>query len=236
MLIAQLFCRHALQSNLFIPDLYGKSFVLLLDEIALKYGRNIAIEYKQQKLRYKDLNEKSNQFAVLLIEQGVVTGQTIGLAVDRSPEMIIALLAIMKSGGAYIPIDPEYPRERIEYMLEDSDAKILITSKKYSTHFKTNAKVLIVEECLSKLTQFSNEYPPINLKGSDLAYILYTSGSTGKPKGVQIEHHNLVKFLLSIEKLPGITDKDSLLAITTISFDIAGLELYLPLISGKGRS
>src|SRR5688572_26695351 len=222
------FCQQALQSNLFIPDLCDKSFVSLLDEIALKYARNIAIEYKQQKLRYKDLIEKSNQFAALLIEQGVVTGQTIGLAVDRSPEMIIALLAIMKSGGAYIPLDPEYPRERIEYMLEDSEAKILITSKKYSRHFKTNTKVLIIEDCLSTLTQFSNEYPAINLKGSDLAYILYTSGSTGKPKGVQIEHHNLVNFLHSMQKLPGITDSDSLLAITTISFDIAGLELYLP--------
>jgi len=209
-----------------------KSLVSLIHEVAVQHPGKIAIEYKQQKISYKDLNEKSNQFAALLIQQGIETGQAIGLAVDRSPEMIIALLAIMKSGAAYIPLDPEYPKERIEYMLEDSNAKILITSKKYSQHFKTNATEIILEDSLSLLSQFSNEYPSINLNGSDLAYILYTSGSTGKPKGVQIEHHNLVNFLNSMKKLPGMTANDSLLAITTISFDIAGLELYLPLISG----
>lgn len=209
-----------------------KSLVSLIHEVALRHPGKIAIEYKQQKISYKDLNEKSNQFAALLIQQGIETGQAIGLAVNRSPEMIIALLAIMKSGAAYIPLDPEYPHERIEYMLEDSNAKILITSKKYSQHFKTNATEIILEDSLSLLSQFSNEYPSINLNGSDLAYILYTSGSTGNPKGVQIEHHNLVNFLNSMKKLPGMTANDSLLAITTISFDIAGLELYLPLISG----
>ena len=220
------------RNNTFAGYPKDKSLVSLIHEVSLQYPNNIAIEYKQQKLSYKDLNEKSNQFADLLIQQGVATGQTIGLAIDRSPDMIIVLLAIMKSGAAYVPLDPEYPRERIEYMLEDSDAKILITSKKYSRHFKTSATEVIIEDSLSQLSAFSNQYPLINLKGSDLAYILYTSGSTGKPKAVQIEHHNLVNFLHSMQKLPGITNSDSFLAISTISFDIAGMELYLPLISG----
>ena len=171
------------------------SLVSLIHEVSLKYSNNIAIEYKQQKLTYKDLNEKSNQLADLLILQGVTIGQTIGLALDRSPEMIIALLAIMKSGAAYVPLDPEYPRERIEYMLENSDATILITSKKYSQHFKTKATEVIIEDSLSKLSSFSNQFPTIHLRGTDLAYILYTSGSTGKPKGVQIQHCNLLNFL-----------------------------------------
>ncbi|HKO80261.1 MAG TPA: amino acid adenylation domain-containing protein, partial [Chitinophagaceae bacterium] len=209
-----------------------KSLVALLHEVAVQHSDKVAIEFKQQKISYKDLDEKSSQFANLLLKQGGTTGQAIGLAVDRSPEMIIALLAIMKSGAAYVPLDPEYPRERVEYMLQDSNAKILITSKKYSHHFKSDATELIIEDCLSQLSQFSNEFPSINLNGSDLAYILYTSGSTGKPKGVQIKHHNLVNFLLSMQKMPGISANDSLLAITTISFDIAGLELYLPLVSG----
>lgn len=209
-----------------------KPLVSLINEVALRHPGNIAIEYKQQQFTYKDLNDQSNQFAALLIQQGVVTGQNIGLAVDRSPEMIIALLAIMKAGAAYIPLDPEYPRERVEYMLENSNATVLITSKKYSQHFKTNAKEVIIEDSLAKLSSFSNQYPATNLNGSDLAYILYTSGSTGKPKGVQIQHNNLVNFLCSMRKAPGLTNTDSLLAITTISFDIAGLELYLPLISG----
>lgn len=209
-----------------------KSVASLINEVSLRYPDNIAVEYKQQKLSYKDLNEKSNQFANLLIQQGVITGQIIGLAVDRSPEMIIALLAIMKSGAAYIPLDPEYPRERIEYMLENSNAKILITSKKYSGHFKSNANELIIEDSLSSLSSFSDKCPSVNLKASDFVYILYTSGSTGKPKGVQVKHHSLVNVLLSAQKLPGITSSDNMLAIATISFDIAELEIYLPLVSG----
>jgi amino acid adenylation domain-containing protein len=204
----------------------------LINEVALRYPLNIAIEFKQQSLTYRELNEKSNQLAALLIQNGVAIGQTIGLAVDRSSEMIIALLAIMKAGAAYIPLDPEYPRERVEYMLENSNAAFLITSKKYSRHFKTNASEILIEDSFAQLSSFSNQYPTIHLKGSDLAYILYTSGSTGKPKGVQIEHHSLINFLCSMQKAPGITPADSILAISTISFDISCLELYLPLITG----
>lgn len=199
---------------------------------AVKHAENTALRFGQQIFSYKNLNETTNQFAALLSEENVKQGDVIALAVDRSPEMLMALLAIMKSGAAYVPVDPLYPQKRIEYVLQDSSAKILITAKKYKGKFESSAKELFIEDILANYSSYSKENIKTNANGNDLAYILYTSGSTGNPKGVQIEHHSLVNFLLSMQKKPGIKPADSLLAITTISFDIAGLELYLPLISG----
>jgi len=203
-----------------------------VNEIAIKNPSKTAIYFEDTELSYTQLNQKSNQLANYLIELGIKKDDIIGLAVDRSPEMIIALLAIMKSGAAYLPLDPQYPKGRIEFMLEDSSAKHLIISEKYHCLFSTKTNQIILENVWACLDKYSNHYPSSSFQGKDLAYILYTSGSTGKPKGVQIEHHSLTNLLLSVQKEPGITDQDKLLAITTISFDIAGTELFLPLITG----
>src|SRR5690606_29988252 len=165
-------------------------------------------------LNYTQLNQQSNRIANYLIDLGVKKGDIIGLAVDRSPEMIISLLAIMKAGAAYLPLDPQYPKGRIEFMLEDSSAEYLIVSEKYNSSFSTKSTPIILEDLLPNLNKHSNHYPSLKIQGKDLAYILYTSGSTGKPKGVQIEHHSLTNLLLSVQKEPGITDQDKLLAIT----------------------
>jgi amino acid adenylation domain-containing protein len=146
--------------------------------------------------------------------------------------MIIALLAILKCGAAYIPLDPDYPAERITYMLENSGAKLLLTEKKYQGHFVSPADELVLEDVLEKARELSPANLSLNIKGSDLAYIIYTSGSTGKPKGVMIEHHSVLNLLWDLRSKHGINENDRLLAITTISFDIAVLELFLPLISG----
>jgi amino acid adenylation domain-containing protein len=207
-----------------LPDLFADAANNHSSKTALRFGQKI--------LSYKSLNEISNQLSSFLSEQKIQQRDIIALAVDRSPEMLISLLAIMKAGCAYVPVDPLYPQKRIEYMLQDSSAKILITLKKYKGRFQSSAKELLLDDILPDLSSYSKENIKSNITGSDLAYILYTSGSTGNPKGVQIEHHNLVNFLLSMQKKPGIKSDESLLAITTISFDIAGLELYLPLISG----
>jgi len=209
-----------------------KVFQDLFYDAVNEYGENTALRFNDQIFSYKNLNETSNQLAALLSDQNVKPGDIIGLAVDRTPEMIIALLAIMKSGAAYVPIDPLYPQKRIEFMLQASSAKILITSNKYKDQFQSAADELLIEDIWPKLSSYPKENIKAKINSNSLAYILYTSGSTGDPKGVQIEHHSLVNFLLSMKKKPGINDRDSLLAITTISFDIAGLELYLPLISG----
>src|SRR5690606_6190525 len=127
---------------------------------------------------------------------------------------------------------PEYPIERITYMLEDSGAKLLISDQKYIDSFKSQTQKIPLETIERESLHLPIHAPESHTKGGDLAYILYTSGSTGKPKGVEIEHHSLTNFLLSMQQSPGITPDDRLLAVTTISFDIAGLELYLPLITG----
>jgi len=210
-----------------------KTIYKFVAENAGKYPDKIAVKYKDSSISYGELNEKANQFAHYLIENKVKPGDTIALAVDRSAELLISLLAIMKTGAAYVPIDPEYPLKRIDYMLEDSEAKLLIISQKYKSRFSSGGtKEIVLEEIYPELINFPTNDPEVKVKGTDLAYVIYTSGSTGKPKGIAIEHHSLCNFLCSMQKEPGISAQDKLLAVTTISFDISGLELYLPLISG----
>ena len=221
-----------LSSNDTFPGYSGKkAFPYYIEACVKKYPEKIALIFNDQQITYNKLWESSNKLAKLLINNNVETGDIIALALDRSPQMVISLLAILKCGAAYLPLDPEYPKDRVNFMLEDSSARILLTSKKYHNHFHSTHELLI-EDALEEMEVYSTDGPEVELSGSELAYILYTSGSTGKPKGVQISHYNLVNFLLSMQKEPGMDADDKLLAVTTISFDIAGLELYLPLISG----
>ncbi|NRF38223.1 non-ribosomal peptide synthetase [Pedobacter foliorum] len=208
-----------------------KTLTAFIDEIANKYGNKVAISFKDATIDYKSLIEKSNQLASLLAEKGIGIGDVVGLSIDRSLEMIVSLIGILKSGATYLPLDPEYPIERVEFMLNDSSAKVLLTSTAYKERYQTAAREIVIEEIwplLGNYNKISPKQPDIN----SLAYILYTSGSTGRPKGVKISHRNLMNFLSSMTNSPGIDFNDRLLAITTISFDIAGLELYLPLICG----
>lgn len=209
-----------------------KTLPFFLNSCALRYPEKTALTFYDRNYTFHYLYETSNRLARLLVANGVSTGDIVGLAVSRSPEMLISLLAILKAGAAYVPLDPEYPKDRIEFMLEDSSAKVLLTEKKYHKHFTGNARELLIENIFSELSAYDADELQISFSSNELAYILYTSGSTGKPKGVQIRHFNLVNFLLSMQKEPGMTSADKILAVTTISFDIAGLELYLPLICG----
>ncbi|MBA3829831.1 MAG: amino acid adenylation domain-containing protein [Taibaiella sp.] len=204
----------------------------LTRDVARRYPNKVAVRSGSVTLTYKDLNKKANQLAAYLIKKGIKAGDIVGVALDRTPELLITLVGILKAGAAYLPIDPEYPKARIDFMLSDSAAKLVITSLKYTGNYSNDIEELCIDEIQHELSRFSKDNVRTPMDGSSLAYILYTSGSTGMPKGVLIEHHSLVNFLLSMQKKPGITDKDKLLAITTISFDIAGLELFLPLISG----
>jgi amino acid adenylation domain-containing protein len=204
----------------------------LITEHALKNPDKTALVFEERSLTFKNVNEAANKLAKHLLTYNIKTGDIIGLALDRSPEMVISLLAILKTGAAYVPLDPEYPKDRVEFMMEDSAAKILLTSEKFKGHFTSVAQEVLIEDALNKFDSYTADEPDTIVTGSDLAYVLFTSGSTGKPKGVQIKHHNLVNFLLSMAKEPGLTPADNLLAVTTISFDIAGLELFLPLLTG----
>jgi len=204
----------------------------IIAERAAAIPDRTAITFGDQIISYKQLDQQANQLARILIAGGVQKGDNIGFSVDRSIEMVISLLAIMKTGAVYIPLDPQFPLDRINYMLEDSKATMLLVSEKYKGRYKSAAKEIILEEAYKTLDKYESTDPAIKVGGDDLIYILYTSGSTGNPKGVQIMHHNLVNFLLSMQQAPGVTVGDKLLAVTTISFDIAELELFLPLVSG----
>lgn len=204
----------------------------LLAQTATKFSDKTALVFRQQTITYRRLHETANQLATYLVQKGVQQGDIVGVALDRSPEMLITLLAVMKAGAAYLPLDPTYPHDRIAFMLTDSAARMVVTSRKYAGRLDTPAVELEIEKALAESAAFPTNEPNVSVGGNDLVYILYTSGSTGRPKGVLIEHHNLVNLLTSMIDWPGITSEDRLLAVTTISFDIAGLELFLPLLTG----
>ncbi len=206
----------------------------LLHEAALHNSTRTAVRLASNdlSLTYHQLDQKASRFAAFLQQQGVQKGDIVALAADRSIDMVVALVAILRSGAAYLPLDPQFPKDRIEFMLADSKARLLLTSLAYKGHFNTDSPQLILEEIARLTVNGPDSFNGPAINDNDVAYLLYTSGSTGKPKGVQVEHHSLVNLLTSMQKTPGITPTDRLLATTTISFDIATLEIFLPLISG----
>ncbi|WP_340122075.1 amino acid adenylation domain-containing protein [Methylobacter svalbardensis] len=194
----------------------------------------IALVFEGRQLSYQALNDKANHLAYYLRTLGVQADSLVAICLERSIDLVIGLLAILKAGGAYLPLDPAYPLERLAFMLDDSKASLLLTQKKFAS--VTNALTLnngIQPIYLdSALPESLPILPEVDLDCANLAYVIYTSGSTGKPKGVQINHRSMVNFLTAMAKLLDINGQDVLLGLTTPSFDIAGLEIYLPLICG----
>ena len=176
----------------------------------------VAAVFGAETMTYRQLNQQADQLAAWLREQGVGPEQLVGLNIDRSLEMLIAVLGVGKAGGAYLPLDPMFPAERLAFMTEDAKPCVILTREK-------------VRAALAGAVR-----PPVTAGTTpdNLAYVLYTSGSTGKPKGVQIPQRAVVNFLCSMQREPGMAATDRLLAVTTLSFDIAGLELLLPLTVG----
>ncbi|MES2826911.1 MAG: amino acid adenylation domain-containing protein [Bacteroidota bacterium] len=203
----------------------------LIEEVVLRDGSRTALKFKQISYSYSEMQLLSDQMAALLVRSGVNHHDLVGVAVERSAEMIIALLAIMKCGAAFVPLDPGLPVARVNYMLQDCGAKFLICSNNNTGIYEFGGKAFILETAIEE-AKVLEDFAAVTVKGEDLLYILYTSGSTGKPKGVKVTHHNVVNLLLSMQQHPGISEADRLLAITTVSFDISILELFLPLISG----
>ena len=205
----------------------------LFEEQVEKSPDAIAVVFEDQQVTYRELNDRANQLARYLQKLGVGPDVLVGICMDRSVDMIVALLAILKAGGAYVPLDPGLPRERIAFMLEDSQASFLLTQARIEEFVPSfaGARVTLDREwqeiARESTTNISQRQSP-----DHLAYVIYTSGSTGQPKGVMIQHSSVVNFLASMVREPGLTETDTLLAVTTLSFDIAALEIYLPLITG----
>lgn len=192
-----------------------------------------AVVHEEERLSYREMNARANQLAHHLRRLGVRADVLVGICMERSVKMMVALLGILKAGGAYVPLDPAYPEERLALMIKDSGLDVLITKDPLYTKLSRQVeKVVHIDKDWQAVSQESQENLPAQAGPENLAYVIYTSGSTGVPKGVQICHRSLVNLMTSMRTRPGLTEKDSLLAVTTISFDIAALELYLPLIVG----
>ena len=206
----------------------------VFEHAAEKYNGTTALVCGDKSATFGSLNQLANCFASVLIQRGIRNGDLIGVALDRSVDFVAVLLAVLKTGATYIPIDPAFPTERIEQMMEDAHPKLLIVGNDILEAFKSWRNVcLTVDEVLHMSNPNSNNNDfGIEVRSEDLAYVMYTSGSTGRPKGVEISQGSVANLLLSMRKEPGCSETDRLLAITTVSFDMAVLELFLPLICG----
>lgn len=197
------------------------------------YADKVAATFEDKQYSYRELNQRANCLANYLVDQGVGPNVLVGLCVERSLEMLVSLLGILKAGGGYLPLDPGYPRDRIEYILENAQAKLLLTESSLAECMPQHrGKTVVLDQEWPTIASFPETAPEDKVVSDDTAYVIYTSGSTGKPKGVQVTHRNVVNFLCSMQEQPGLSPDDKLLSVTTIAFDIAVLELYLPLITG----
>jgi amino acid adenylation domain-containing protein len=190
----------------------------------------VAVVFENRAITYSELNQRANALAVELQKKGVGPETLVGLYTERSLNLVVGILGIVKAGGAYVPLDPNFPEERIAFMVRDSGIKTIVSTDAMSEKAQRLGEVSVVN--LDQAPQKADLRADSAVRSHHLAYVIYTSGSTGQPKGVQITHRALSNFLASMQRQPGITPEDRLLAVTTASFDIAGLEIWLPLISG----
>ncbi|MDW7617945.1 amino acid adenylation domain-containing protein, partial [Peribacillus simplex] len=208
----------------------GKTLQELFEEQAEKRPDHIAVAFENQTLTYQALNEKSNQLARVLRQKGVKPNSIVGIMTDSSLEMIIGILGILKSGGAYLPIDPAHPADRISYMMNDAEIDLLVTTDVLARD--TSFEGTIID--LKDQRMFEGEQGNVEVlnKSDDAAYVIYTSGTTGKAKGVMIQHSSLVNYCHSMIKKASITSDDETALLSSYAFDLGYTTVYTALISG----
>ncbi|APR75501.1 Malonyl CoA-acyl carrier protein transacylase [Minicystis rosea] len=187
----------------------------------------------RDELSYRDLDRRARRLARHLRARGVVPGARVGVALSRSSSMVVGLLGILAAGAAYVPLDPTYPCERLAFMAADAGIALLVTESALAGIVPAPAGGSVLLDADEPAIAAESDAPfDAGISSDAIAYVIYTSGSTGKPKGVPIPHRALINFLTSMAKEPGISAADRLLAVTSLSFDIAGLEIWLPLTMG----
>ncbi len=192
----------------------------------------VAVLFAERELTYRELDRRANMIAHALRAQHVGPGSLVGLYVDRSLEMVIGLLGILKAGGAYVPLDPSYPVDRLAYMVNLSAASVIVTQAALRDTVPSPVPSVVVVDADAPLDVSADAPPQGGAGPDDPAYVIFTSGSTGKPKGVEIRQRSAVNLIRSIAREPGLTDADTICAISTLSFDIALTELVVPLTVG----
>ena len=209
------------------------TFIEAFERQAASQPDATAVIFGEDRLSYGELNRRANQLARLLRGRGV-GGAPIGVALERSMDMIVALVGVQKAGAAYVPMDPQFPAGRLQFMLADSGVGALIASRDHGTGFDLPAGVEVIDLAAEAgaLDVLSASDLATKAAPEDIAYIIYTSGSTGRPNGVAVSHGALANLLGAMRHRPGLRETDVVAAVTTISFDIAALELYLPLTVG----
>ncbi len=195
----------------------------LVSAQAVATPHRVAVVCGSERLTFAELDARSNQLAHHLVALGVESEQLVAIAVERSVEMLVGLLGIMKAGGVYVPVDPGYPAERVSFMLENSRARVVVTQERLVAGLPLEGlSVVCLDRDWPQIAALSSGSPAVSVTPEQLAYVIYTSGSTGQPKGVQIPHRALMNFLTTMAQRPGLGADDVLVAVTTLSFDIAG--------------
>lgn len=215
-----------------VPWPEGKSLLDLIAETVTKTPEAIAVKSDGGELSYAELELRSNHLANYLGQEGVSAGDFVGICLDRSADLLVALLGVLKVGAAYVPLDPDYPNDRLLYMLEQSQVAVLVTQSMLATSLPDYQCQHVKLDTDWDEISSSKERDHVGPGADSLMYLIFTSGSTGLPKGVQVTHSTVVNFLAAMAQSPGLCSEDKLLAVTTLSFDIAVLELFLPLVVG----
>jgi amino acid adenylation domain-containing protein len=192
-----------------------------------------ALVFENQSLTYKELNERANRLAHYLIKLGVTTESRVGLWMSRSLDLVVAILGVLKAGGTYVPFDPDYPRDRVSYMLEDSMVTVLLAQSEFEEQIPPHqAHLVLIDRCEAELAEQEVTEPLVDVKPENAAYIIYTSGSTGKPKGVVVTHYNVVRLMLATEKWFRFNDKDVWTLFHSVAFDFSVWEIWGALFYG----
>jgi amino acid adenylation domain-containing protein len=206
------------------------TWVQLFERQVARSPQATALVFGQQRLSYEQLNGRANQLARHLRKLGVGPESLVGICAERSLELVVGILGVLKAGGAYLPMDPVYPAERLAFMLEDAQVKVLLSQEKIQRPWPENARVIQLDKL--ELNDESAENPPPLSHPENLAYVIYTSGSTGKPKGVALEHRSLNAFAHWAKELYRPEELEGVLAGTSICFDLSVYELLVPLCWG----
>lgn len=199
----------------------------LVAETARRHGDRVAVRAGERTCTYAELTARAEAVSHALRARGVMPGDVVGIMMDRGEHLVPTVLGVLSAGAVYLPLDPSFPRPRLELMMSDSEARVIVCDEKGAPLVKSADRVLRVDQLTATAAG-----APLRLRSDDTAYLIYTSGSTGRPKGVRVTHRAVVNFLTSMAREPGLAENDRLVAVTTLSFDISVLELLLPLTVG----